>query len=155
MKELFSSYGFGEIATFIVTIALATKGFVTFWDWAVNRLKQIFNKQNDREKEVDSQNEKIAHNEQAIVSLINQYSSLEDKLDKLGDRLDILMQSDKDGIKAFITEKHHYYCYEKKYIDDFNLDCLEKRYAHYVDEGGNSFIKGFMEELRALPRQPE
>ena len=24
----------------------------------------------------------------------------------------------------------------------------------YAEEGGNSFIEGFMEELRALPKQP-
>ena len=39
------------------------------------------------------------------------------------------------------------------WIDDFSLDCLERRYQHYADEGGNSFIEGFMEELRALPKQ--
>jgi hypothetical protein len=30
---------------------------------------------------------------------------------------------------------------------------LEKRYQHYAEEGGNSFIENFMNELRALPKQ--
>jgi hypothetical protein len=38
------------------------------------------------------------------------------------------MKSDKDSIKAFITKEHHYFCYEKGWIDDYNLDCLEKRF---------------------------
>lgn len=76
-------------------------------------------------------------------------------LDKLSTKIDMLIDSDKDAIKSFITEKHHHYCYKVGYIDDFSLDCIEKRFKHYSDQGGNSFIENFMKELRALPiRQP-
>ena len=44
------------------------------------------------------------------------------------------------------------FCYEKRQIDDYSLDCLEKRYTHYVEEGGNSFIHDLMEDIRALPK---
>ena len=67
-------------------------------------------------------------------------------------KIDMLIQSDKDDIKSFITREHHYFCYRVGWIDDFSLDCIEKRYKHYTDEGGNTFIGGFMEELRALPK---
>jgi hypothetical protein len=40
------------------------------------------------------------------------------------------------------------------WIDDYSMECCERRYQHYKDEGGNSFIKGFMEDLRALPKKP-
>ena len=40
-----------------------------------------------------------------------------------------------------------------KCIDDFSLDCIEKRFAHYQDEGGNSFIAALMAEIRALPKE--
>ena len=56
----------------------------------------------------------------------------------------MLIESDKDDIKAYITREHHFFCYEQGWIDDFSLDCLEKRYAHYKIEGGNTFIDGFM-----------
>ena len=66
--------------------------------------------------------------------------------------MSILLASDKDDIKSWITEKHHYFCYEKKVIDDYSLDCIEKRYQHYVDEGGNSYVATLMREIRALPK---
>ena len=75
-------------------------------------------------------------------------------LNNLSQKIDILIQSDRDDIRSYITREHHYFCYQKGWIDDFSLDCIEKQYMHYVDEGGNSFIEGFMEELRALPKQP-
>jgi hypothetical protein len=66
----------------------------------------------------------------------------------------MLIESDKDDIKSFITKEHHYYVEQKKWIDKFSLDCIEKRYKHYKDEGGNSFIEDLMGELRKLPKQP-
>ena len=75
-------------------------------------------------------------------------------IQELAKKIDILIESDKDDIKAYITKEHHKFCYDKKWIDDFSLDCLERRYKHYEDEGGNSFIGGFMQELRSLPKHP-
>ena len=71
----------------------------------------------------------------------------------LSKKVDILIQSDKDDIKAFITREHHYFCYQKGWIDDNSLDCIEKRYTHYQKEGGNSFIETLMEQIRELPKQ--
>ena len=78
----------------------------------------------------------------------------DETLNILTKKIDMLINSDKDAIKSYITKEHHYFCYEVGWIDDFNMDCLERRYSHYADEGGNSFICGFMEQLRALPKHP-
>lgn len=67
-------------------------------------------------------------------------------------KIDMLVDSDKDAIKSYITQKHHFFCYEQGWIDDFSLDCIERRYQHYKEEGGNTFIDGFMGELRQLPK---
>ena len=74
-------------------------------------------------------------------------------LKDLSTKIDMLIDSDKDDIKSYITREHHYFCYKLGYIDDFSLDCIEKRFKHYSDEGGNSFIENFMKDLRALPIQ--
>ena len=76
----------------------------------------------------------------------------EQYLEHLGKKIDMLIDSDKDAIKAYITQKHHFFCYEQGWIDDFSLDCIERRYQHYKEEGGNTFIDGFMGELRQLPK---
>ena len=54
-------------------------------------------------------------------------------LKELSTKIDMLIDSDKDAIKSYITKEHHYYCYQVGWIDDFSLDCLEKRYQHYED----------------------
>ena len=53
----------------------------------------------------------------------------------------MLIESDKDSIRSYITKEHHYFYGEQQWIDNFSLDCIERRFKHYEDEGGNSFIK--------------
>lgn len=154
MTELFNNYTVGEIVSFVVTFALATKGIVTFWDWAVDRVKKSMNKQTQKERERQILEEKIERNEQKIIEVFKKEEENKQTLDNLSQCVNILVQSDKDAIKSYITKEHHYYCYKQKWIDDYTLDCIERRYLHYKDEGGNSFICDLIEELRDLPKQP-
>ena len=142
MLDLFQTYSVQQILIFIIFLAIAIKGVVSFIDWIGNRLKKFVYKtdypdrlQSDIQKQSQEINQlKIALDE--IISMVN-----------------MLIESDKDSIKAYITEKHHIYVYQQKSIDDYTLDCIEKRYTHYKDEGGNSFVKQLMDELRGLPRK--
>jgi len=139
--ELLTTYSIVEIISFLVIFAGAIKGFVSFWDWAAARLKQVFKKENQRESDSEQ-----------IKKLTEQQKATDEKIEKIINAIDLLTQSDKDDIKAWITEKHHYFCYEKQQIDDYSLDCIEKRYNHYKDEGGNSFIDDLMSDLRSLKK---
>lgn len=143
MTQLLNNYSLHEILIFLIVLALGIKGFITFWDWAVDRLRKIFHKENqqdlDREK---------------IHQLNENQEKLIDNMSKLTEKIDMLIESDKADIKAYITEKHHHFVYDKKWIDDYSLDSLEKRFNHYVEEGGNSFIGGLMSEIRQLPKTP-
>ena len=154
MAELFNSYSIGEIISFVVTLAIATKGFVTFWDWAFERIKKAMNAQTQEERNKQALEEKIERNEQSILSVSKKQEDTKKDINSLAKSVNLLIQSDKDSIKAYITKEHHYYCYEQKWIDDYTLDCIEKRYDHYIDEGGNSFIEDLMVDLRDLPKQP-
>lgn len=69
--------------------------------------------------------------------------------------LEMLTESDRDDIRSWVVQQYHFFCEQKKWIDDFSMDALEKRYAHYVQEGGNSYITSLMDQIRALPRRPE
>lgn len=95
----------------------------------------------------------LANNTILIEGLTEKQNATDEYLKKMSDKIDLLIESDKDDIKSYITREHHRFCYDLKEIDDFSLDCLEKRFKHYSDEGGNSFIQEFMQELRKLPRQ--
>lgn len=143
--ELFNTYSGTSIIVFIVMLAFAAKGIITFVDWAYARLKQHFDTKSGSQKKRDEVIEKLNSHSKDILDL-------KEAVIQQQELINLLVNSDRDDIKAWITEKHHFYCYEKKYIDDYTLDCIEKRFSHYEEEGGNSFVATLMAEIRALPK---
>ena len=141
--QLFSQFSLGQILIIIILLGLSAKGVIIFFDWVKERLYKLSNKQLKSKKT----NEQIKNQEETI-------NNLKKDVEKIQKSIDTLIESDKENIKAWITEKHHYYCYEKKYIDDYTLDCLERRFTRYEEEGGNSFVHNLMDDLRDLPRKP-
>lgn len=153
MLKLLQQYSVTQILVFICILAAAIKGVISFADWGYDRIRQVFDKEYKQQTEKEKIYRKLEADYAAIEELKNRQAKISDSLDKLGNKLDLLMDSDRDSIKSFLTRQHHYFCYQKGWIDDYSLECCEKRYGHYKDEGGNSFIEGFMEELRGLPKQ--
>ena len=140
--QLLTQFDMTTILIFIILIALSAKGIITFFDWVKERIMKMFNKQSKKEREL----EQLQQQEIDIEELRKNIESIQSNIN-------LLIESDKDDIKAYITEKHHFYCYQQKYIDDYTLNCLEKRFSHYEAEGGNSFVHNLMDELRALPKR--
>lgn len=147
MIELFKTFAPAQIITFIILFAVAFKQIVDFIDWAKKKVQ-------DRDNKVQGAQDEKDDTEQRLKDLESSYEEISTILNSLNENVDLLIQSDKDAIKSFITREHHYYCYQVGWIDDYSLDCLERRYDHYVEEQGNSFIEQLMEELRALPKEP-
>ena len=148
MLELLSKFSVEQILVFLVLLAIAIKSIVEFVDWVKSRL----NKHDDKTKKTVDYHRETKEWRKSVEGDIANFVGC---LNEITSKVDLLMASDKDAIKAYITREHHYFCYQKGWIDDYSLDCLERRYQHYVDENGNSFIKQLMDEVRELPRQPK
>ena len=144
MIQLFSHYSTGEVIMFIIILAIAIKEFVQFKDWAKARTTQAV-----------KQSQQPAQLKQITEQHEEQINNIQTDIKDIKDSIKLLIESDKDDIKQSLTKDHHYFCYKLKSIDDYSLDCMERRYSHYTDEGGNSFVETLMNEVRALPRKIE
>lgn len=136
MLDLLQQYSLQDILIFIIILGVALKGCFSFFDDFTNRSVKIFNRTYQKPKQLQ-----------------NTIKKMEESIENLSKKVDILMKSDRDDIKAFITRQHHYFVYQKGWIDDYSLDCVERRYTHYNEQGGNSFIQTLMTDLRNLPKQ--
>lgn len=143
MKELIESFSPAEILIIIFMLAIAGKEVLGLKDWWNERLSKKYEKDSEAEKVQDG-----------IESDREDRAEIKAQMKKLSDLVEMLIESDKESIKSDITTKHHYLCYEKKWVDDYTMNCLERRFAIYEQEHGNSFIEGFMDEIRALPKRP-
>ena len=144
MIQLFTNYTVNEIIIFFFILLLAIKKIVDFIDWYKKRTRQAV-----------EQADKPAQLKEVIDQHEEQLSDIKTQLSDIKTAINLLIESDKDDIKQSLTKDHHYFCYKLGSIDDYSLDCMEKRYSHYTDEGGNSFVKTLMEEVRMLPRKLE
>lgn len=155
MLELLSKYSMTEIAIIIVLLAVAVKECVSFYDWAKERLKKSFKKNDPAEKVHQDLSKEVNKNKERVEILTQNQEEMKEQLNNLTNLVQLLISSDKDNIKSWITQQHHYFCYQKKCIDDYSLDCVEKRYSHYIEEHGNSFVADLMEDIRNLPIENE
>ena len=166
MTELLTTYSLSEILMFLVTLAIAFKGVSSFLDWLRDKRKKVVLKElQPEELEKQIQQERKAREQQIVniekkrekdtQELHQQIAAVATQVSNLTNKIDILVESDKDDIKAFITREYHYFCEQKGWIDDYSMDCIEKRYSHYIEEKGNSFVGQLMTSLRALPRKPK
>ena len=154
MKELFSTYSLKDIVMIVILIALAIKEFVMFYDWGAGRAHKVFIKMQGQENQFKDIQQKLGKDYEEIYKLKDNQNEMVETLKMLDNKINNLTESDKEDIKSYITEQHHKFVYDKKWIDDYTLDCLERRYKRYIKEGGNSFISDLMNEIRKLPKIP-
>lgn len=142
--KILQQYSIKEIIMFLILISCSTKGLVSFIEWAIQRFRKIvyhMDQPNTMKETIRFNSTEIQHMKKDLLLL-----------DK---KINMLVHSDRDAIKAYITKEHHYFVYQRGWIDDYSLDCIEKRYTHYKEYEGNSFIKELMEDLRSLPNLPK
>lgn len=178
MVEFLQRYSVTDILIFLAFFALAAKQCVEIIDFIKKKIEDMSTEEilDEKEKQtLDGYDNLIKKNQNRInylegkINLIeervdvlekdfNSFSErvklLEDNSSILVEKINLLIVSDMDNIKSYITEKHHYYCYTKHWIDDYTLECCENKYQHYKDEGGKFNLDALMKELRNLPRQP-
>lgn len=153
LVELLQKMPITAVITVIIVLAAALKSVVEFFKWFNEFLRGIMAKENRGKELKDEVDKQFQENEERIVALEESNAQTMQRISDMSGKIDLLIDSDKDDIKSFITRQHHYFCYQLGWIDDYSLECCERRFKHYKDEGGNSFIEGFMLELRALPKQ--
>lgn len=143
MVSLLSSYPLPTILIVFFLTLLAIKEVIQLFSYYKNNFK----KRAEKEEKIEN-----------VDAILEKLDKIEKKTDQRFDAqqqvLDLLVASDKDAIKAFITRQYHYFVQNKGWIDDYSLDCIERRYQHYKAQHGNSFIKKLMQELQALPTSP-
>lgn len=145
MKDLLMHYTIEEIIMFIVVLALAFKGVLDFFDWGKDKMQGRVDKQLQQQEVRKEINDKL---DKVYDMQVDQ----EKRMAEMSNAIDILMKSDKDDIKAWITEQHHKFCYEIKAIDYYSLESIERRFENYKKENGNSYVETLIQELQTLPK---
>ena len=152
--SVLKDFPISEILLCIIGVLVLVKWIIEYFDWGHKRTKDKYDQEAKRNKDIQDINEKLNQNSEDIKMLIEMQKQQNEKIEQQNLRIELLIDSDKDDIKAFITEKYHYFVEVRGWIDDYSLDCLERRFQHYKDENGNSFVADLMSEIKRLPKHP-
>lgn len=156
LERILTSYSLVDVILILFLLAFAAKEVLQLKDFFHNRNRKRVDEENEEQQTSEKILEKISDLEDQFTVLYDEtttsFESIKATLKEHQDTLDLLIQSDKDDIRADIVEKHHYFM-AQGYIDDFSIDAIERRYGHYKQEGGNSYITDLMHDLRKLPKR--
>ena len=165
MLELIEVFSPAQILACILGLILAIKGGWDLIDFFKNKYSEKFNSDYNRktkEEKLEDHYKKCSAQYQEYTQM---YNSLEKKIDSLiehieaenaniNNKLNILSDSNRNGIKAWLVNMYHT---SKKdgFLDDFAQDLIEKRFEDYKKLGGNSYISRLVDEMRELPSEEE
>lgn len=99
--------------------------------------------------------DKIREQEETLEKVIKNIQQQQKQLQSITDKIDALLVSDKDSIKSWIVMLYKQYKKDPSGLDSMQMDLLERRFSHYKQEGGNSYIDNLMQELREIYNNKE
>ena len=180
VDSLLSQFSIESLILFIILFVAAVKCVGELFEWLYGKVKKYFDIKDEKEtrheeivKKLDNLEFKMDKQEQSNIvqdKYIDKISRQLDEQDKnsqqfrdildnqiikfteFENQLKVLNDRMQDSTRAYIIEKHHYYCYQMKAIDDMSLQDLERRFMYYKAAGGNTFIDSLMDEIRSLPK---
>ena len=152
MLNLLSSYSATTIAIIIFMVLVALKELIELLKYFYNILKKHFGKEEEEKKNddriLDFDEHKKEHQE-----IKNDIQEIKEELVDNKNSIKRLVTSDRNDIKSWLVEKHHFFI-NQGWIDDFSMDTVNRRFSDYVEEGGNSYAESLVNAIRDLPNQP-
>lgn len=120
------------------------------------RLTETINANNQKtSKELEEIKEAMSVNGDGCVfgqNLAREVKEMKDGLLKeMKDDIALLIDSDKESIKTYITNEYHKWM-ELRYIDIYSLKGIDERFDKYRKEKGNTFVEGMVKELHLLQK---
>jgi predicted RNase H-like nuclease (RuvC/YqgF family) len=152
LSNLFAQYSIESIILLLIALGLSIKLVGELWEYFYNKAKKYLNYQSEKDQRHNALLEGITSVKESIEEVQKKQRALEQTVTGFDKQIQQLTERLQENTRSFIIDKHHYFVYQVKAVDDLNLQSLERHYLYYKLAGGDSFIDGLMEEIRALPR---
>lgn len=133
----------------IIIILKIIEGCKKLWQKRKDFQKAAEQRGEEHQREEDAQAQEKEGAEKRLQKLEENYAKLSEILIKQQQTLDLLMESDELDIKTWIKTQHDQWM-PTGYIDSQILDLVCQRYEIYEREGGNSWAKKMVDDMKQL-----
>lgn len=107
---------------------------------------------------ITEQKEESIRGDKLLSDKINAFEKttqqINEDINSLNQNMSLIIDSDKESIKSFIVTEY-YKAKHNKFVELFIMETLENRYKKYLQENGDTFVAGLMDELRLMPKGQE
>lgn len=154
MAELFSTFGAGSVLLILFIGIPTIINFITWckgiWKKRTSFAQENYDHGRQDEATQESKEHRLQNHETELAALKANLAALTTISTKQQKQIDLLIESDRLSIKAWIKEQHEKWTH-CGYIDSQSLELLEDRFKVYTKEDGNSWAEKLINEIRALP----
>lgn len=151
---LVDNHSLNEIFAFCVGLIVFLKMFGEALEWIIRLFRDKLNLRTTSEKKYDEVVENIAGVCKSLEVIKEDVSDNNEMLGRIEERVDMLHEQEQQDIRAYLVDRHNYFCFDIGAIDEGSLTEIEARYSYYKSQGGNSFIDNMMSDIRKLPYIP-
>lgn len=151
MENLLTQYSIGTIVLIVFGVAFFIKEVCELIDYFRKKINAGYDDKIIKKDQIAFFTESLTELKEESVKTTQEIKEIKAEFDNVNAKINLLTESDKDDIKGWIVAQYHFFM-EQGWIDDFSMDTIEKRYGHYVEEGGNHYIHTLMKELKTLPK---
>ena len=141
-------------------VLVALKELIELLKYFYNILKKHFGKEEEEKKNDDKILEQLNELKKDFDEHKKEHQEIKNDIQEIKEELvdnknsiKRLVTSDRNDIKSWLVEKHHFFI-NQGWIDDFSMDTVNRRFSDYVEEGGNSYAESLVNAIRDLPNQP-
>lgn len=133
----------------IPTLIKFIKSIITFIKDSRKSREELIEEGRQQERAKQQLEDRFENGEARMTALEKEEADAEERICTLEAKVSLLLESDQQAIKTWIKAQHDKWM-PKKYIDSYILELLDKRYAIYVKEDGNSWAEDMVKDLRSL-----
>ena len=151
MENLLEQYSVGAIILIIFGVAFFVKEVCELIDYFRKKINNGYDDKIIKKEQIEYFTNALEELKKEGAETTQKIEEIKAEFDNVNAKINLLTESDKDDIKGWIVTQYHHFM-EQGWIDDFSMDTIEKRYGHYVEEGGNHYVHQLMKELKALPK---
>ena len=125
------------------------KNIIAFIKDSRKSREELIEEGRQQERAKQQLEDRFENGEARMTALEKEEADAEERICTLEAKVSLLLESDQQAIKTWIKAQHDKWM-PKKYIDSYTLELLDKRYAIYVKENGNSWAEDMVKDLRSL-----
>lgn len=133
----------------IPSIAKMIKAIISWFKDVRKSKEELIEEGRQQERAKQLLETRFENGEARMTALEKEEADAEVRICTLEAKVSLLLESDQQAIKTWIKAQHDKWM-PKKYIDSYTLELLDKRYAIYVKEDGNSWAEDMVKDLRSL-----